>query len=132
MSFYNSDGSDNENQEEEQEGQLTPVQQKMKAILLKKGTIIVDKLLDHLSPRNQDDLESTLNASTILLDFCENDYCFNLLTSPEAMRKLIHVCCQGDHNQQNLPYALNLLTQIIMQYSDTEKEITEERKQQIQ
>jgi hypothetical protein len=48
------------------------------------------------------------------------------------MRKLIHVCCQGDHNQQKFPYALNLLTQIIMQYSDTEKEITEERKQQIQ
>jgi hypothetical protein len=64
-----------------------------------------------------------------LLDFCENDYCFNLLTAPEAMKKLIHVCCQGDHNQQNLPYALNLLTQIIMQYSDTEKEITDERKQ---
>jgi len=99
MSFYNSDGSDNENQEEEQEGQLTAVQQKMKAILLKKGTMIVDKLLDHISPLNQDDIESALNASTILFDFCENDYCFNLLTSPEAMRKLIHVCCQGDNNQ---------------------------------
>jgi hypothetical protein len=52
MSFYNSDGSDNENQEEEQEGQLTPVQQKMKVILAKKGQMIVDKLLDHMSPRN--------------------------------------------------------------------------------
>jgi len=52
MSFYNSDGSDNENQEEDQEGQLTAVQQKMKATLLKKGTMIVDKLLDNMSPLN--------------------------------------------------------------------------------
>lgn len=50
MSFYNSDGSDNENQEDEQEGQLTPIQQKMKTTLEKKGKMIVSKLLDNLSP----------------------------------------------------------------------------------
>jgi hypothetical protein len=99
MSFYNSDGSDNENQEEEQEGQLTPVQQKMKDVLAHKGVMIINRLLDQLSHLNQDDIDSTLNASTILLDFCENDYCFNLLTSPEAMKKLIYVCCQSDNNQ---------------------------------
>jgi len=52
--------------------------------------MIVDKLLDCMGPKNQDDLESTLNASTILLDFCENEQCFNYLTTPESMKKLIH------------------------------------------
>jgi nitrous oxide reductase accessory protein NosL len=69
---------------------LTPIQIKMKQILQQKGQMIVDKLLDCMGPKNQDDLESTLNASTILLDFCENEQCFNYLTTPESMKKLIH------------------------------------------
>ena len=89
-------------------------------------------LLDSLSCKNQDQLERTLNASTILMDFCENDNCFNILTSHEALQRLIQICCQGDANRQNLPYALNLLQTIITEFGNPDKEICDERKLEIQ
>ena len=93
--MYNSDGSDAENHEDEaeNEGQLSAQQQKMKDILARKGNQIIMGLLDALSSKNKDDLEKTLNANTILLEFCENDHCFNMLTSPEALQKLVKICC---------------------------------------
>jgi len=57
----------------------------MKDILSKKGNQIIMGLLDTLSQKNRDDLEKTLNANTILLEFCDNDHCFNVLTSPEVL-----------------------------------------------
>lgn len=42
------------------------------------------------------------------------------------------ICCQGEDNIQNLPYAHNLLSTIITEFSNTEKEISEERKGEIQ
>jgi hypothetical protein len=38
----------------------------MKQILQQKGQMIVDKLLDCMGPKNQDDLVKMNNASTIL------------------------------------------------------------------
>ena len=118
MAMYNSDGSDAENHEDdaENEGMLSAQQQKMKDILAKKGNQIVMGLLDALSSKNKDDLEKTLNANTILLDFVENDHCFTMLTNPEVLQKLVQICCQGDENIQNLPYAHNLLSQIIKEF----------------
>ena len=88
----------------------------MKDILAKKGNQIVMGLLDALSSKNKDDIEKTLNANTILLDFVENDHCFTMLTNPEVLQKLVQICCQGDENIQNLPYAHNLLSQIIKEF----------------
>jgi hypothetical protein len=88
MAMYNSDGSDAENHEDEElnEGQvLSGLQQKMKETLAKKGTQIIMGLLDSLSSKNKDDLEKTLNAHTILLEFCDNDHCFGMLTNPEVL-----------------------------------------------
>jgi DNA replication protein DnaD len=104
----------------------------MKSILDKKGRQIVMSLLDTLSKSNQNELEKTLNANTILMEFCDSDHCFAMLTTPEALQRLIQICCQGQSNQMNLPYALNLLSTIINEFSNTEKEINDERKQQIQ
>lgn len=84
-------------------------------------------LLDCISSKNQSDMEMALNASTILLEFCDNDHCFNLLTTPEALLKLIKICCQGPDNKVNLPYALRLLATIISELSNSEKEISNER-----
>jgi hypothetical protein len=85
--MYNSDGSDAENHDEEaeNEGVLSQQQQKMKDVLAKKGNQVVLSLLDSLSSKNKDDLEKTLNANTILMEFCDNDYCFNMLSSPEIL-----------------------------------------------
>jgi len=77
------------------------------------------KLLESLSCKNQDDIYQTLNASTVLLDFCDNEQCFSMLTAPEPLSRLIDICCGGsDHNRQNLPYALNLLSTIINQFAE--------------
>lgn len=104
----------------------------MKQVLAQKGTQIVMGLLDNMSNKNTDNLEKTLNAQTILQDFCENDHCFNILTTPEALLKLITICCEGESNRMNLPYALNLLHTIITEFSNTDKEISDERKLEIQ
>lgn len=77
------------------------------------------KLLESLSCKNQDDIYQTLNASTVLLDFCDNEQCFSMLTAPEPLSRLIDICCGGsDRNRQNLPYALNLLSTIINQFAE--------------
>jgi hypothetical protein len=55
-----------------------------------------------------------------------------MLTHPDILQKLVNVCCQGEDNIQNLPYALNLLYNIIKEFNNPEKEIPEERKGQIQ
>jgi len=90
------------------------------------------QLLDSLSEKNPDDLERTLNAFTVLMEFCENDHCFNLLTHYDVLKRLIAICCQGMMNPMNLRYSMNLLTTIIQEFSNTDKEIAENRKTQIQ
>jgi len=131
ITMYNSDGSDNEQDNEEQdEAVLTADQIKMKEILAKKGDQVILYLLDQMSVKNTDDIEVALNAHSILMDFCENDHCFNLLTTEEAMKRLIQIVCQGMQNNQ-VKYAMQLLLTIITEFSNTEKEITDERKGQI-
>lgn len=110
---------------------MTPEQQRMQEILNKKGQQIILALMDQLSTRNKGDLEVALNSHTILMEFTENDHCFNLLIAPEALTRLITVVCQGLTNPQ-LRYAMNLLTTIINEFSSTEKEISDERRISIQ
>lgn len=35
----------------------------------------------------------TLNAYTVLMEFCDNEHCFQLLTQETVLRKLVGVCC---------------------------------------
>lgn len=104
----------------------------MKECLQKKGHQVVMQLLDCISSKNTENMERALNANSILLEFCENDHCFNLLTDPTCLMKLIRICCQGEENAANLPYALKLLATIISELSNSEKEISAERKEEIQ
>lgn len=66
--MYEWENSDQENNEEdaENEGVLTNEQHKMKQVLAQKGKQIVMGLLENMSAKNQDNLEKTLNAVTIL------------------------------------------------------------------
>lgn len=41
----------------------------------------------------------TLNASSVLREFCDNDNLFNLLLAPEELQYLISVCAQYDSNR---------------------------------
>jgi hypothetical protein len=54
LAFYNSDGSDAENQDDEAEaeGTLTPEQVEMKLVLAQKGQKVVEGLLESLSASN--------------------------------------------------------------------------------
>lgn len=130
---YEWETSDQENNDDaaENEGTLTPEQEQMQTILQKKSLSICLDLLDALSNKNND-LEKTLNANTVLFEFCDNDHCFAMLTNPEVLNKLIKICCQATTNVTSLSYALNLLQTIIKEFGNNEKEISDERKQQIQ
>lgn len=94
MAWDASDGSDNENADDPTaEGELTSEQNEMKQILLEKGKYVLNQLIDALSVKNQDDLEKTLNAYTVLMEFCENDHCFSLLLEESILKKIIGVTC---------------------------------------
>lgn len=41
---------------------------------------MVNYLVDQLSNKNQSDYQMTLNAYTVLMEFCDNEHCFQLLT----------------------------------------------------
>lgn len=126
------DYSDHEEEDSEKpEGTFTPAQLSQKEILKEKCDQSVLRLLDACSSKNAHDLEMTMNANAILLEFCENNHCFNILTKPECLNRLTQICCEGESNQQNLPYALNLLSVIINEFSNSDKEISDEHKQEI-
>lgn len=84
-----SDGTDELDDHNNEEPVLTPDQIHMKNVLSKKSKHVVMSLLDCLSSKNQDNLEKTLNANTILNEFCDDDQSFALMTTPEALTRLI-------------------------------------------
>jgi hypothetical protein len=57
----------------------------MKTVLEKKSKLIIMKLLDCLSNKNTTELEKTLNANAVLMDFCDNEHCFAMLTTEEVL-----------------------------------------------
>lgn len=122
-----SEGSDAEN-DETAEGELTPEQKHMQSVLKEKSLYVVNYLVDQLSNKNQSDYQMTLNAYTVLMEFCDNEHCFQLLTQNSVLRKLVGVCCQTDDNIQNLPYALSLLTNIVTQFIEQEKDFFRDKK----
>ena len=70
-----SEGSDAEN-DETAEGELTVEQKHMQSVLKEKSLYVVNYLVDQLSNKNQDDYQMTLNAYTVLMEFCDNEHCF--------------------------------------------------------
>ena len=70
-----SEGSDAEN-DETAEGELTVEQKHMQSVLKEKSLYVVNYLIDQLSNKNQDDYQMTLNAYTVLMEFCDNEHCF--------------------------------------------------------
>ena len=72
----------------------------------------------------------TLNANTILQEFCENEHCFGLLTQENSLKLIVSACCQTDNNLMNLPYALALLNNIITQFIEQDKDFFKDKKEE--
>lgn len=124
------DESESDGNEETNEAELTPDQKKMKEVLAEKGLMVVEHLLGQLSSLNQDDMHKALNASTVLLEFVDNETCFPILTQRSSLNKLVQVCFSTENNRQNLPYALGLLSSIINQFIDHEKAFYQDKKEE--
>jgi len=92
--------------------------------------MVVNALIENLSKSNKDDLHKTLNASTILCEFAENESFFQILTQPEVVRNIVNVVISTDANSQNQSYALNFLTQIITQYCEQDISFFKNRKEE--
>ena len=113
-----SDNSDLDIEAEQAENELSSDQKRMQAVLKEKSTMVVNSLIDMLSPKNTTDMHMTLNASQILSEFCENDTFFQLLTQKDTFKKIVQVVTSMDANAQNQVYALNFLTQIVTQFGE--------------
>lgn len=61
----------------------------MKEVLAEQGRMVVEYLLNCLSPKNQDDFHKALNASTVLQEFVENEHCFPILTQQSSLNRLV-------------------------------------------
>ena len=72
----------------------------------------------------------TLNANTVLQEFCENEHCFGLLTQEASLKLIVSACCQTDNNLMNLPYALALLNNIITQFIEQDKDFFKDKKEE--
>ena len=110
-----SDGSDYEGNDEA-EPELTVDQKHMVQILKDKTSYIINFLIDQLSEKNQDDIHMTLNAFSVLQEFCENETLFAQLIEENTIAKIVGVCSQLDSNRQNLPYVMQLLNYILAQF----------------
>mgnify|MGYP006889515119 CR=1 FL=1 len=124
-----SDNSDADG-DHDAEPELSAEQKHMQAVLREKSNMVVDALIDALSAKNQDDLQLTLNASTVLSEFADNETLFALLTSEKNLAKLVCICGEMDANSQNLPYALNLLTSLLNQLNECETSFFKNGKEQ--
>ena len=82
----------------------------MQQVLKEKSTMVVNSLIDKLSPKNRDDMHMTLNASNVLSEFCENESFFQHLIEPESIKKIVLVTLSSDANRQNQPYALHFFS----------------------
>ena len=71
-----SDNSDLDIDAETNDNELTADQKRMQAVLKEKSTMVVNSLIDMLSPKNADDMHMTLNASQVLTEFSENETFF--------------------------------------------------------
>ena len=127
---WDTDNSDLDIDQEAAEPELTPDQKRMQQVLKEKSQMVVNTLIDYLSIKNKDDLHKTLNACTILTDFCDNESFFQILTTPESIKRIVNVVISTDANAQNQPYALHFFTQLIMQFSEQEASFFKDRKEE--
>lgn len=63
--------------------------------------MVVNALIDRISAKNQDDFHQTLNASTILCEFAENEGFFSILTQADTMRRIVNIVTDMDTNRMN-------------------------------
>ena len=57
---------------------LTPDQLYMKQILATKKSMVINELIAKLGYKNRDDMESSLNAKSVLIDLIETEKTFEL------------------------------------------------------
>lgn len=71
----------------------------MMKVLNEKKIYVVTTLLKQMSKENPDDLEKTLNASSILQELIEDDNCFKLLINEGNLELMMRICCEGEANK---------------------------------
>lgn len=72
----------------------------------------------------------TLNAQSVLNEFCDNEGFFQIIIQPEVLSRIVNVVTSTDANAQNQPYALNFLTQVINQFIEQENSFFKDRKEE--
>lgn len=96
----------------------------MSDVLDAKRQEVILRLIENLSSKNKDDFEACLNAQTILTELTESEITFAKLIQRENIVKLTDAACDI-HNVQNQSYALSVLSHIIKEYPDYEKQISQ-------
>jgi hypothetical protein len=71
----------------------------MMKVLNEKKIYVVTTLLKQMSKENPDDLEKTLNASSILQELIDDENCFKLLINEGNLELMMKICCEGEANK---------------------------------
>ena len=99
-----SDGE--EEKEEKKEPVLSEDQLYMKSILATKKSMVIDELISKLSHKNHNDIESSLNAKSVLIDLIETEKTFELFLENdcEKIDKLFELALDPSNafNQQHI------------------------------
>ena len=109
-----SDGE--EDKEEKKEPSLTPEQLFMKQILAEKKSMVINELISKLSHKNRDDIESSLNAKSVLIDLIETEKTFELFLENdcEKVAKMFELALDPS-NAFNQQYLLQILMSVCKQ-----------------
>ena len=127
FAFHENGGSeisddDSDNDDGDQATALSPNDAKMIEVLKNRRQEVVAALIEKLSSKNLTDLESCLNAHTILSEMSDNDILFEKLVEKENLQKLINHSC--DLKNPNQAWATNVLTNVIKEFPNYENQIS--------
>lgn len=103
---------------------LSPDEAQMTEVLKARRQEVVAFLIEKLSSKNSCDFESCLNANAILSEMTDNDVLFEKLVEKENLQKLINNSC--DIKNPNQAQALHVLTNIVKEFPNYERQIGEE------
>lgn len=93
----------------------------MLEVLTERKGFVIQQLIQALSQRN-DDFEKTLNAQVVLQELADNEATFGNLVESRNLLSLIQAATDI-RNTQNQSYACNVLSTIIKEFPDYEKQI---------
>ena len=109
-----------EDEKQKELDRMSPQERQMMETLNNKKQMVVQTLMERLSSKNSN-FEQCLNAHTILAELADNETTFAKLAQRDNMLLLIKASTDTKNLWQ--AYALNILTTIIKEFPDYEKQI---------